>query len=154
MVYQSFIAKCSLKYRWPSWVVYDQNFCLELPISLIVYGPSPIRAFMLNHSQIKLSTLRIGIQSARVWIIHGELAPDTLINALNLQRLFGPITKVQEFVICSTSTMGTASTVKIATFAMCVAIVLTLIHSLLVGTKRKANSQWTCNKSILIPDKQ
>ena len=106
MVYQSFIAKCSLKYRWPSWVVYDQNFRLELPISLIVYGPSPIRAFMLNYSQIKLSTLRIGIQSARVWIIHGELAPDTLINALNLQRLFGPITKVQEFVICSTSTMG------------------------------------------------
>ena len=30
MAYQSFIAKCSLKYRWPSWVVYDQNFRLEV----------------------------------------------------------------------------------------------------------------------------
>ena len=30
MAYQSFIAKCSLKYRWPSWVVYDENFRLEV----------------------------------------------------------------------------------------------------------------------------
>lgn len=30
MAYQSFIAKCSLKYRWPSWVVYDQNFRMEV----------------------------------------------------------------------------------------------------------------------------
>ena len=30
MAYQLFIAKCSLKYWWPSWVVYDQNFCLEV----------------------------------------------------------------------------------------------------------------------------
>ena len=29
MAYQSFIFKCGLKYRWSSWVVYDQNFCLE-----------------------------------------------------------------------------------------------------------------------------
>ena len=29
MAYLSLIAKCRLKYRWPSWVVYDQNFRQE-----------------------------------------------------------------------------------------------------------------------------
>ena len=29
LAYLSLIAKCSLKYRWPSWVVYDQNFRQE-----------------------------------------------------------------------------------------------------------------------------
>ena len=26
LAYMSLIAKCSLKYKWPSWVVYDLNF--------------------------------------------------------------------------------------------------------------------------------
>ena len=30
MAYQAIIAKASSKYRWPSWVVYDQNFRLEV----------------------------------------------------------------------------------------------------------------------------
>jgi len=30
LAYQSFIARCSLKYKWPSWVVYDQNFRSEV----------------------------------------------------------------------------------------------------------------------------
>lgn len=30
MAYQAIIAKASLKYRWPSWVVYDQNFRQEM----------------------------------------------------------------------------------------------------------------------------
>lgn len=30
MAYQAMIAKASLKFRWPSWVVYDQNFRLEV----------------------------------------------------------------------------------------------------------------------------
>lgn len=29
MAYQAFIARCSVKYNWPSWVVYDQNFRME-----------------------------------------------------------------------------------------------------------------------------
>ena len=29
LAYPSLIAKCSLKYRWSSWVVYDQNFRQE-----------------------------------------------------------------------------------------------------------------------------
>lgn len=29
LAYMALIAKCSLRYRWPSWVVYDQNFCQE-----------------------------------------------------------------------------------------------------------------------------
>lgn len=29
MVYQSLIARASQKYKWPSWVVYDQNFRQE-----------------------------------------------------------------------------------------------------------------------------
>ena len=29
LAYLSLIAKCSLKYRWPSWLVYDQNFRQE-----------------------------------------------------------------------------------------------------------------------------
>ncbi len=29
MAYQGTIARCSLKYKWPSWVVYDQNFRQE-----------------------------------------------------------------------------------------------------------------------------
>ena len=31
MAYQSLIAKPSQKYKWPSWVVYDQNFCHDAP---------------------------------------------------------------------------------------------------------------------------
>ncbi len=30
MAYQAIIAKASTKYRWPSWVVYDQNFRQEV----------------------------------------------------------------------------------------------------------------------------
>ncbi len=30
MAYQSMIAKASLKYKWPAWVVYDQNFRAEV----------------------------------------------------------------------------------------------------------------------------
>lgn len=30
MAYQAIIAKASIKYRWPSWVVYDQNFRQEI----------------------------------------------------------------------------------------------------------------------------
>ena len=29
MAYASIIAKASQKYRWPSWIVYDQNFRQE-----------------------------------------------------------------------------------------------------------------------------
>jgi len=29
MAHQAFIARCSVKYNWPSWVVYNQNFCME-----------------------------------------------------------------------------------------------------------------------------
>ena len=29
MAYQMTIAKASMKYKWPSWVVYDQNFRQE-----------------------------------------------------------------------------------------------------------------------------
>ena len=30
MAYQAIIAKCSIKYRWPSWVVYDSSFRQEV----------------------------------------------------------------------------------------------------------------------------
>ena len=30
MAYQLSIARCSVKYKWPAWVVYDQNFCSEV----------------------------------------------------------------------------------------------------------------------------
>ena len=35
MVYQTTIAKASQKYRWPSWVVYDQNFRQEAARDLL-----------------------------------------------------------------------------------------------------------------------
>ncbi len=30
MTYMAIIAKASIKYKWPSWIIYDQNFCMEV----------------------------------------------------------------------------------------------------------------------------
>lgn len=38
MAYQAMIAKASLKFRWPSWVVYDQNFRHEAEGTLGSHG--------------------------------------------------------------------------------------------------------------------
>ena len=38
MAYQTIIAKASQRYRWPSWVVYDQNFRQEAPPPILGQG--------------------------------------------------------------------------------------------------------------------
>ena len=50
LAYLSLIAKCRLKYRWPSWLVYDQNFRQVVTMT----GTRLTQAFMLNASLVHL----------------------------------------------------------------------------------------------------
>ena len=60
MAYQTIIAKASQRYRWSSWVVYDQNFRQEgTPTS---HEPGWTLAFMLNALLVKQSAAKIGAQ--------------------------------------------------------------------------------------------
>jgi len=86
MAYQAFIARCSVKYNWPSWVVYDQNFCMEA-----ANQPDRLWAqiFTPKLSQTSWPLQKTGVQSAKVWIMPGHYAQGSLLTSPGLQALIG-----------------------------------------------------------------
>jgi len=51
MAYQSIIARASAKYKWPSWVIYDQNFWQEAMNTHPNHGREWNQAYMLSESR-------------------------------------------------------------------------------------------------------
>ena len=146
MAYHSFIAKCSLRYRWPSWVVYDQNFHLEVanqPDCLWARSDPSIYAQSFTNQTFLTENWCTECQS----LDHSWAAcPDAPVNALKLQLPVGAITKAKEYVIYATNLMVIVVMERIATLTMCVAYVLVPIHNQNVGTKRKENNHKTSYK--------
>ena len=74
MAYQAIIAKASRKFKWPSWVVYDQNFRQE---AASCAGQSWARAFMPNASRGRRYRGKAGAPHVRVWTTPQRTAPSS-----------------------------------------------------------------------------
>lgn len=77
MAYQSLIAKASLKYKWPSWLVYDQNFCQEA-------AGNPSQESIYAQCFTGQTISKTGVANASAWIIPPPIARITHESALGV----------------------------------------------------------------------
>ena len=74
MAYQALMAKASLKFRWPSWIVYDQNFRQEAAGNPHQVWAKADPAFTHNALPGKQSVPKTGAANANAWIIRQATA--------------------------------------------------------------------------------
>lgn len=84
--YQTIIAKASMMYKWPSWVIYDQTFCQEVQRypSQSWAKVDPGVHVVCSTDQVKVS--RIG--AVDYWSCFGQLPPSGLEQALMVSSLY------------------------------------------------------------------
>ena len=112
MAYQAIIAKASRKFKWSSWVVYDQNFRQEVQAS---HGRRWSQAFMPNASRGRRCRGKAGAPHVRVWTTQQQTAPSSQGSGPDRQQQARPKGRRMR---CAESSMGTAPMAKGASTCM------------------------------------
>ena len=110
MAYMSIITKASQKYKWPSWVIYDQTFVLIPRVMPASHGQRWIHRFMRSVSLVNPSAQKTGAAGVRVWTTRHRGVPSELQNAHGLMHLVQKRTQHHlPFARNTTVTTGTAN---------------------------------------------
>ena len=131
MAYMTIVTKASQKYKWPAWVIYDQNFKMEAAGDSPCRGPRWSLVCMPSVLQARHAWQRTGAHCARGWTIRHRSALTGLRREHGQQPLATnqPVkaTWKQRRGQCASSTISTMGTAGSASSAASPTVVATAV---------------------------